>query len=98
MLEGIGGNQRTENEPLKQFGETSRSKLDFKRIQMNEKSHPSLLAPLQATPPKHVTSLLALAIGLPRLVDDSGYAQSVCTGSQVCRQKDRPYKHVIQAE
>ena len=79
------------------FGDSSQSTLDIECIQPKE-SHPSLQAPLQCLSLKYTTSPPALAIGLPRLVDDSGYAQSVCTGSQVCRQKDRPYKHVIQAE
>ena len=45
-------------------------------------SHPSLQATLQIHSPKHMTSSLALALGLPSLVGDSGHA---CTGSRVGR-------------
>ena len=54
--------------------EPAKSKLDFERTQP-KKSHPSLRPPSNATSSKHLTSLLALAIGLPTLVEDSGHEQ-----------------------
>ena len=65
-----------------QVGETRQSRLDFDPT-------PPLRPPSKLTQPKHMTSLLSLAIGLSRLGKDSGHVQWVHrqsgpTDRQVC--------------